>query len=205
MTGIVKAPAPALALLAIASGILGTVAPGGDLRMGEAVLTMVLTGVWFGLVMGYGAWRFAGRSLVLASVALVLTVVGWEVAVNLAMRLERDWLKDAGLPEGSTMYASGLAAGAVGALLTWVGIAIAGGGARKVGTAVRAVATGAALGLLLPAIDWVDSPAILLVPWQVGVAAVLGHALGRSERQVVSQGLPDGGADGAPAVGGVER
>ncbi len=59
MTSKVQHPALILSPLAILSGILGTFALG--FGYGEAPhlgLHMVLTGVWFGLVVGYGVWRW---------------------------------------------------------------------------------------------------------------------------------------------------
>jgi hypothetical protein len=44
------------------------------------------------------------------------------------------------------------------------------------------VATGAVLGLLMQATNSYDNPAILLVPWQAGVAAMLGLGLGRAPK-----------------------
>ena len=52
------------------------------------------------------------------------TWIAWEVAVNLALQLNESWLEAAGIPETIRMYVSGFAAGAVGAFLTWAGVAV---------------------------------------------------------------------------------
>lgn len=135
---------------------------------------MVLTGLWFGFVVAFGVWRWGNRTWVAAATALVTTWIAWEVAVNLAMQLTENWLKAAGLAELLRSYVAGFAAGAVGALLTWVGAAAFTGALRQVSVACSVIATGALFGLLLPWTNQYDSPAILLLPWQAAVAAVLG-------------------------------
>jgi hypothetical protein len=96
---------------------------------------------------------------------------------NLALQLEGNWLKDGMLPEAARSYASGFAAGAVGALLVWAGAALVTPALQRLSTAALVVAAGAVLGLLMPWTNHYDSPAVLLLPWQAGVAAALGFGL----------------------------
>jgi len=178
MKSIEQHPVLSLAALGILSGFLGTFALG--FGFGEAPnpgIYMILTGLWFGLVVGFGVWTWGERSWTAAAAALAATWVAWEVAVNLALQLEGSWLEAALLPDAARSYASGLAAGAVGALLVWGGAALVAPVLQRLSTAVLVVATGALLGLLMPLTNHYDSPAILLVPWQVGVAAALGLGL----------------------------
>ena len=84
---------------------------------------MVLSGAWFGLVVGFGVWHWGNRSWTAAAIAIAVTWVGWQLAVNLAMQLNERWLKAASIPVALRMYVSGLAAGAVGAFVTWAGVA----------------------------------------------------------------------------------
>ncbi len=171
-------PAVILAGLAAVSATLGTFFQ--DLGYGVAPdlgLYMVATGVWFGLVVGFGVWRWGNHSWIAAAMALVATWVGWELAVNLALQLEERWLKG-WLPAALTIYISGFAAGAVGALSTWAGAAAFIHALRRTSVMVGLIATGAALGLLLPFTNNYDHGIILLLPWQTAIAALLGLGLG---------------------------
>jgi hypothetical protein len=171
----VNNPAALLAALGVVSGALGTHVQGiGFGAAPDPGIYMVLTGVWFGLVMGFAAWRWGTASVFAAAVAFVATWIGWETAVNLAMQIDGPWLRDAAIARGSKTYLAGFAAGAVGALLTWSGVA-ASAPVLRCGKAVMRVAlTGAVFGLLLRAIDYFDSGVVLLVPWQAAVAAMIG-------------------------------
>jgi hypothetical protein len=171
-------PAVILAALGAASGFLGTFALGFGL--GEAPhpgVFMVLTGVWFGLVIGYGVWEWGGRSWVAAASALASTWVAWELAVNLAVQLDSNWLKATMLSEAAKMSVAGVSAGALGSFLTWAGTAWPVHSLRHPSIACGMTAIGALFGLLLPLTDNYDSPAVLLLPWQAAVAAVLGLSL----------------------------
>ncbi len=178
MKPIVHHPALILAALGVASGMLGTFALG--FGYGEAPhpgVYMILAGLWFGLVVGFGVWNWGSKILAAAAVALAATWIAWEVAVNLALQLEENWLKTTMIPDAIGPYISGFAAGAVGALLTWTGAAAFTPLMRRVSTAVMVVSAGAVFGLLLPWTNNYDSPAILLLPWQAAVAAALGFGL----------------------------
>ncbi|MGE0769096.1 MAG: hypothetical protein AB7L90_21850 [Hyphomicrobiaceae bacterium] len=175
-------PVLALVVLGALSGALGTLAPGwghGDApRLG---IYMVLTGIWFGLVVAFGVWHFASRSLGAVATTIAATWFGWQVAVNLAMQITENWLKTAALSDSVAMSVAGVSAGAVGAVLTWAGAAASAPMLRQTAVAVTVISTGALLGLLLPWTNQFDNPAILLVPWQAGVAAVIGYGLTRRE------------------------
>ena len=81
------------------------------------------------------------------------------------------------MPDGLKSYVTGFAAGGVGALLTWLGAAATTPALRQGSTAGLVVSTGALFGLLLPATNQYDYPAILLLPWQAAVAAAFGLSL----------------------------
>jgi hypothetical protein len=173
-------PPLVLAALGAASGFLGMFALG--FGYGEAPhpgLHMVLTGVWFGLVIGFGVWRWGNRSWGAVAIAAGATWIAWEAAVNLALLLDQHWLQATPLPPRLRTHVTGLAAGAVGASLTWAGAAYGIVALRTGRAAMRVAATGAVFGLLLVATHNYDSPLVLLVPWQAAVAAALGMALGR--------------------------
>ena len=177
----IQHPAPLLALLGALSGIMSTFVPGSAIEGLPASLGlfMVLAGVWFGLVVAFGVWRFAAGSLAAVVAVMATAWIAWEVAVNLAMQISEYTLKITALPDTPRYYLAGLVAGAVGAALTWAGAALFVATLRTRTRAASITAVGAALGLLLPWSMSADYPAILFVPWQMGVAATLGVFLGR--------------------------
>ena len=138
---------------------------------------MVLAGVWFGLVIGYGVWQWGNHSLRAAAAAFAGTWIAWELAVNLGLRLDQNWLVGSAVPDSLKSYVTGFAAGAVGALVTWAGAAAFTPALRQPSAFGLVVSTGALFGLLLPATSQYDYPAILLVPWQAAVAAAFGFCL----------------------------
>jgi hypothetical protein len=178
-------PAPLLALLGIVSGTLSTFVPGFaiDGTPSSLGLYMVAAGIWFGLVVAFGVWRFAGRNWLAAPVVVATTWIAWEVAVNLTMQITDYSLKIEALPDTPRYYLGGFAGGTAGALLTWAGAALFSTALRGRAAAASVSAAGALLGLLLPWSMSSDHPAILFVPWQAGVAAMLGHFLGRQPLQ----------------------
>lgn len=187
MTIKINHPALILATLAAVSGGLGTFALG--VGIGNAPhpgLHMVLAGVWFGLVVGYGVWQWGNqtsdrKSGSAAAIALAGTWIGWEAAVNLALQLDSNWLKATAVPEGWRMFVSGFLAGGLGALVTWAGAAYHTPRLRRLPIAAATTTVGALFGLLLPLTNTYDSPAVLLLPWQIAVAAVLGMSLARPQ------------------------
>ena len=143
---------------------------------------MILTGVWFGAVVGFGVWKWGHRSWIAVAIAVAATWVAWELAVNLAMQLDSNWLKPVALSEGVKPYLSGFAAGAVGAFVTWAGAAWLTPALRRRQPAITMVTIGALFGLLLPLTNNYDSPALLLLPWQIAIAAALGFGFSARHR-----------------------
>jgi hypothetical protein len=107
------------------------------------------------------------------------------------MHLEEHWLKAIGVPKQSTMYVSGYFAGAVGALVTWAGAAALAPMLRRPSVPISVVTAGSVLGLLLPLSNIYDSPAVLLVPWQIAVASLIGLGLS-TNRSLSGQDHLDG-------------
>lgn len=178
MPPLLRHPALILAALGALSAVLGTIVPGPGL--GEAPnlgLHLTLTGIWFGLVIGFAAWRWAGRSIPAFLISLAATWIGWEMAVNLALQLNEYWLAALSFPKGQRMYLSGFAAGALGSAVTWAGLACVAPRLRQPLLAASVVTVGALFGLLLPLTNNYDTAAVLLVPWQTAVAAALGLGL----------------------------
>ncbi len=178
MTSILHHPATTLAGLGAISGTLGCFGLGANYGVApEAGLYMVWAGLWFVLVAGYGVWRWGERPLTSAALVVAATWIAWEVAVNLGLMIDQHWPVDTSLPEGLKSYVTGVAAGAVGALLTWAGAAAVTPQLRQPATALLIVSTGALCGLLFPATNNYDYAAILLVPWQAATAAAIGFGL----------------------------
>ena len=178
MKSILHHPATILAALGAVSGTLSSYGLGANLGDApEPGLYMVFAGLWFGLVIGYGLWRWGDHSLGAAAAAVAATWIAWEVAVNVGLQLDQRWLVGTAVPDGLKSYVTGFAAGGIGALLTWSGAAATTPTLRQASTAGLVVSTGALFGLLLPATNQYDYPAILLLPWQAAVAAALGLSL----------------------------
>ena len=149
MTSSLRHPALILATLAVMSGSLGTYAQGP--AFGEAPhlgAYMMLTGVWFGLVVALGVWLWGNRSARAAATALVATWVGWESAVNLAMQLNHHWLNTIITSDAIIMCVSGMCAGALGAFATWAGVALVTPTLRQTWLALGIASAGALLGPL---------------------------------------------------------
>lgn len=183
MKSILHHPALTLAALGLASGTFGSFDLGTNYAQAPDLgVYMVLAGVWFGLVVGYGVWRWGNQSLAAAAAAFAGTWIAWELAVNLGLRLDQNWLLGTTVPDSLKSYVTGFTAGAVGALVTWAGAAAFTPALRQASVLGLIVSTGALFGLLLPSTSQYDYPAILLVPWQAAVAAAFGFCLapGRS-------------------------
>ena len=178
MTSSLRHPALVLATLAVMSGSLGTYAQGPG--FGEAPhlgAYMMLTGVWFGLVVALGVWLWGNRSARAAATALVATWVGWESAVNLAMQIDQH-LHNVIITSGAiTLCVSGMCAGALGAFATWAGVALVTPMLRQTWLALDIASAGALLGPLLQLSNHYDNAAFLLLPWQIAVATLLGFGL----------------------------
>jgi hypothetical protein len=171
-------PAFILAALGALSGALGTILPGSNYGAApHAGAYMVLAGVWFGLVMGFAVWRWGGQSVTAVATAIFAAWAGWELAVNLAVQLDGRWLVATSLSAAEKGSIEGFAAGSVGAFVTWVGAAAFTPALQRARAAVMITVTGALFGLLLPWTNDYDGGAVLLVPWQAAVAAVIGYHL----------------------------
>lgn len=168
-------PVPVLAVLGALSGSLGSILVGsgyGDAPNPGAY--MVLTGLWFGLVMGFGVRRWGHASLVASLTTVLATWVAWEVAVNIAIQIDRPWQETIEIAPAYKSYLTGVLAGAVGASITWAGAAFAVQALRRSSVATAVTITGALFGLLYPAVNYFDSGLVLLVPWQAAVATAIG-------------------------------
>ncbi|CAA2138709.1 hypothetical protein [Hyphomicrobium sp. ghe19] len=179
MSARLRHPAFILSVLGLLSGLAGSTLIGGNYGAApHPAIYLVLTGLWFGLVVGFGVWGFGQISSSVASVAGALTAVlttwiAWEAAVNVAIQIDGPLFEATG-PSALKSYVAGFVAGAVGAGITWTGAAFHVPSLRTKLACVSVVAAGAVLGLLLPMTNTYDSGAVLLIPWQIAVAGLLG-------------------------------
>lgn len=175
-----------LILLSLTSGLLGSL-PGG-LNWGAAPglgLFAPMTGVWFALVIAYAIRRLANVNALGVTLAFFCTWCAWEVAVNFAIQVDSVWLTHLVSSPALRMAIAGFGAGAIGAMLTWMGAAAAVATLRRPRLAVYLTAIGALIGLLLPVTDVFDSPAVLFMTWEVAIATVLGWAMSRGATPTV--------------------
>lgn len=186
-----------LGLLGALSGTISALLPE---RVGDALKplgdllfldgTIVHPALLFAPVIGYGVWTFGGldgarRRMVATVIVLLAAVAGWSVAVTIAVNLHSLKIAAAWLPSDALI--PGIAAGAAGAAMVFLGGAMAVPVLRSVHVWAPGVAIGAIAGLLLLPAGLSSSydllgPLALLAIWQASVAAWFGCALaaGRS-------------------------
>jgi len=175
MRNIDQYPVSILAVLGAISGGLGATIVGAG--YGDAPnpgVYMVLTGLWFGVVMGFSVWRCGRASLAMSLMTVLVTWIAWEAAVNTAIQIDRPWLASVQFATPYKAYLTGVVAGAIGAFITWSAAAFAVQALRRSSTAIAVTLTGALFGLLYPAVNYFDTGLILLVPWQAAIAMVIG-------------------------------
>jgi len=143
---------------------------------------LLLPGVWFGLVTGALAWRFGSRGLLGAVLSLIVTWIGWQLAVQAGIATF-DRLSTITTAENVKLVLSGMAAGAVGALTAFLGVRLSVAFPRTFLALVATVAVGAAFGLLLVWSTTRQSAGLLLyATWQPAVVGVMA-LLASSRRQ----------------------
>lgn len=140
---------------------------------------LLLPGIWFGLVTGALAWRFGSRGLIGAALTFCLTWVGWQLAVQAGIAV----FDRAGLlttVETNRLALAGVAGGAVGALVTFLGVRAAVPMSRTMLALVATIVTGSVFGLLLPWSTTRQSAGLLLyATWQPAVVAVVSYFAAR--------------------------
>ena len=140
---------------------------------------LLLPGVWFGLVTGALAWRFGSRGLIGAALTFCLTWAGWQLAVQAGIAV----FDRAGLlttVETNRLALAGVAGGAVGALVTFLGVRAAVPMSRTMLALVATIVTGSVFGLLLPWSTTRQSAGLLLyATWQPAVVAVVSYFAAR--------------------------
>ncbi len=177
-----------LVAAAVASGVL-SYATEGMPRLShdvQALLTsylinpqLMLPGFWFGLVTGALTWRLGSRGVIAAILSLIVTWVGWQLAVQAGIAAF-DRLGAMTTDEYTRLAVAGVGGGAVGALVAFIGVRI---GTPMRNTLLALLATlvvGAASGLLLVWSSNRQSAGLLLyATWQPAVIAVIGYFASR--------------------------
>lgn len=130
-------------------------------------------GLLFATAVGLGVAVLTGRWWAFV-VVLVVTLYAWSAAIHTASRIQRNSDADAYLILAS------LAAGAIGAGITHLGMALVAEGPRRFARLVLTVLVGAVFGLLFFAghRKYIDERWLFAL-WQPAVAYCLGHALAR--------------------------
>ncbi|KAB2912180.1 MAG: hypothetical protein F9K29_20250 [Hyphomicrobiaceae bacterium] len=177
-------PAAAMAGLGLISGILSAIV---GFNFGLPALEpvaaffffgaeMLPIGFFFGAVVTFGVWFWAGESKA-APLLFLTTMWAWSAAVHTALRLHKFGGGDA-VP--ATLIVASIAAGIVGAGLTQLGAAVLAPGLRGPLRFALTCAVGGVAGLMLylGEMKIVDSR-MLFVVWQPAVAYCLGLGLGR--------------------------
>lgn len=173
----------AFAGLAAVSAFASTYLGGAMLAAGPFDV-MPLPGLYFGIALGLAAGLWCGRGFRGGATIFLAALVAWLLAFEAAMRVSQ-YLGRSGLGEIAGLdiqnAAAGLAAGALGAAVTFAGARFAGPEMWSLGRLGKVTVAGALLGILLdPAIEGDGSLLLLLfLPWQVAVAALVGRYMAR--------------------------
>lgn len=161
-----------LAGLGIVSGLLSAYPP--EIAEKFTVLDVtVYQGLVFGLVIGFGIFRWGSASWAGALLAFLVTIAAWIAAVR-GFHLVTDDAE-------SNLYLGGLLAGAIGAAGTLLGGAVTIRTLRDPLSWILTVFVGAIAGLLVvPGAQSSEENFLLLfVVWQAAVAGCIGYALTR--------------------------
>ena len=134
---------------------------------------LLLPGVWYGLVLGALAWILGVRGLLGAIVALVMTWVGWQLAVQAGI-VAFDRFAAVTPSETTRLTVAGAAGGTVGGFISFLGVRIGVPMKKTLAALLATVLTGAVFGLLLPWSSTQQSVGVLLyAAWQPAVTAAI--------------------------------
>ncbi len=194
------ARARAVAIMAAVGAVTGLLSslpsPLPDLRLEEPEILInaegvpLHAGIAFGIGVAIILWRWANRDLGKCLLAAAFTLAGWLAAVNTANDVMTSVVGSElfGTMEGAKTsrevvgwVLAGLVGGAIGAGLTAFGAGVAAEAIRHVAAWGPIVAVGTILGLLLYPAASLDAIALLFVPWQAAVAAMIAYGLTRVE------------------------
>ena len=134
---------------------------------------LLLPGLWFGLVTGALAWRFGSRGILGAALSLVVTWIGWQLAVQAGIATF-DRMGRVTTAENVKLVLAGMSAGGVGALVAFLGVRATVPFRRTLLALLATVGIGAAFGLLLVVSTTRQSAGLLLyATWQPAVVGIM--------------------------------
>ena len=144
---------------------------------------MVPIGVFYGVALGLGLALCTGRQWA-APLVLVTTMIAWSAAIHTAIAIVK--LGD-GTPDAPRNLLAGVAAGAVGAALTHLGMTPVAAGLRRFAGLGLTTAAGTLCGALycLEEMHLIPSRTLYIV-WQPAVAWCIGLALSGSSTALAS-------------------
>lgn len=171
-----------LVVAAVASGV-ASFATEGLPRLSHDVETqltgylinpkLLLPGLWFGLVTGALAWRLGTRGIIGAMITLMVTWTAWQLSVQAGIAAF-DRLGSQVTVENTKLAIAGMAGGAAGALVTFLGVRVSVPFPRTLLALLATVVVGAAFGLLLVWSTTRQSAGLLLyATWQPAVVGVM--------------------------------
>ena len=145
-------------------------------------------GIAFGAGLAAMLWLWVSRDIGKCLLAIAFTIIGWLVAANTADDVFSAVVSSEifGTEPGAKAsrevvgwVLAGLVGGGIGAGLVAFGVGIAAQSTRRARSWIPIVVTGALFGLLLYPAARFDVIALLFVPWQAAIAAVITPALTR--------------------------
>jgi|GEM_PF-2249388 len=163
-----------LAICGVISGLLSTYVSWPDF---ELFGVPMLPALFFGIVVALGIYSWEARHWAPILIVIAGVAIAWWAAYWFALTVYNDNNKDA-------LIWIGAVSGAIGALVTSIGLWIASEDFRMNRNVVIAVVFGAVAGTLLRLMVGFDSAlapvhglAPLFVIWQAGIAGLIGYAL----------------------------
>jgi hypothetical protein len=159
-----------LAVCGVISGLLSAYIPPTGIDLFDVPM---LPAIFFGIVVALGIYSWEARHPIPMLIVFVGVAIAWWCAYWFALTFsDRN--------NANSLLWIGAVSGAIGALLTSVGLWIASEDFRKPNNVLIAVAIGALAGTLLRLIDGVGpihGSAPLFVVWQAAMAGLIGYAL----------------------------
>ena len=179
-------PAALLAALSAVSALLSDAVPGPEVGVGSFHFPL-LPGVYFGLVLVFGARSWATTSWWRLLALFAAVNAGWAAAYIASFHVYDCWLEGPFARWGESFWSCGLLGGAIGTFLTICGVACASPNFRTLDNFARTFAIGTFAGVLLECGDspspsdvvaiHVGSVLPLFLVWQAAVAASIAYGL----------------------------
>src|SRR5262245_5788733 len=184
-----------MAIISVMTGLISSLpSPLPDVRLEDPEFIInarsvpLHAGIAFGAGLAAMLWLWVSRDVGKCLLAIAFTIIGWLVAANTANDVFSAVVSselfgtEAGAKASREVVGwvlAGLVGGGIGAGLVAFGAGIAAQSIRRARAWMPIVVTGALFGLLLYPAAHLDAVALLFVPWQAAIAAVIALALTR--------------------------